>query len=303
MGLWGRPPQTPPSSVPITTPLIVSPTNQSATQSIPPAPVLSQPPIQFVTPPVPVSSQPPIPQFVTPPAPVSSQIQWNSLPVMRPMPVSTPPATLHPPIPRITPAPTPSMLNLAPQRRESLEVSWVPGFQAPSTLPVLPGMVRTETLESMEESLKNVLPEVNFEEETIRERKRFLQRYEQQVYDAQKRCQDQLRLFAIKKEECEQLETWDRNLEALRSEKTTNRKRTPRPLKRPRTNPNKPGTKSTAGKNKKITKRRRAGAQDEEDEDDDGDHDQVTPVLAAPLAQMNINPLHEVNPFEEVDLR
>jgi len=137
---------------------------------------------------------------------------------------------------------------------------------------------------------------------TVRERKRFLQRYDQQVYDCQKRCQEQLRLFAIKKEECEQLATWDANLEALRAEKTTNRKRTPRPVKKQRTNPNK-GTKSgSAGKKKKITKRRRDGDQaqyDEEDEDDDGDHDQVTPVLAAPLAQMNINPLHEVNPFEE----
>jgi len=58
-------------------------------------------------------------------------------------------------------------------------------------------------------------------------------------------------LFAIKKEEFTQLEQWDKNLEALRAEKQTNRKRTPRTLKRLRTNP-KQGTQS-AGK-KKIYK-------------------------------------------------
>jgi ATPase subunit of ABC transporter with duplicated ATPase domains len=103
----------------------------------------------------------------------------------------------------------------------------------------------------MEESLKKVFPDVGFEEEHVKERKRYLGMYENLVQESQRRFQEQMRLYAIKQEEYKQLEAWDRNLEALRAEKKTNRKRTPRTLKRLRTNP-KPGTQS-AGK-KKIYK-------------------------------------------------
>jgi len=104
------------------------------------------------------------------------------------------------------------------EERKTLNIRNIPGLKPITQAPSRPALVPRRDIEFLINQYERSYSDIDFSEEKMKERKRFIRDYNQQVQNETERHNNQLRLWLLKLEEYKAMEEIDTNMASLRAE-------------------------------------------------------------------------------------